>query len=72
MAITAGGNVVPSQSWLSDAPLGYMLTDDWSAANVNNESMKEFAEFYKTIRNSKGNILEVFLILISIRNQWLI
>ena len=30
----------------------YMLTDDWSAANVNNESMKEFAEFYKTIRNS--------------------
>ena len=31
MAITPGGNVVPCQSWLSDAPLGSMLTDDWSA-----------------------------------------
>ena len=30
MAITPGGNVVPCQSWLSDAPLGNMLTDDWS------------------------------------------
>ena len=29
MAITPGGNVVPCQSWLSDAPLGNMLTDDW-------------------------------------------
>ena len=31
MAITPGGNVVPCQSWLSDAPLGNMLTDDWAA-----------------------------------------
>ena len=30
MAITPGGNVVPCQSWLSDAPLGGMLTDDWA------------------------------------------
>ena len=29
MAVTPGGNVVPCQSWLSDAPLGNMLTDDW-------------------------------------------
>ena len=31
MAITPGGNVVPCQSWLSDDPLGNMLTDDWDA-----------------------------------------
>ncbi len=30
MAVTPGGNVVPCQSWLSDAPLGNMLTDDWA------------------------------------------
>ena len=29
MAITPAGNVVPCQSWLSDKPLGNMLTDDW-------------------------------------------
>ena len=29
MAITPGGNVVPCQSWLSDAPLGSMLSDEW-------------------------------------------
>ena len=29
MAITPGGNVVPCQSWLSDEPLGSMLSDDW-------------------------------------------
>ena len=29
MAITPGGNVVPCQSWLSDAPLGNMLRDNW-------------------------------------------
>ena len=29
MAITPAGNVVPCQSWLSDQPLGNMLTDDW-------------------------------------------
>ena len=31
MAVTPGGNVVPCQSWLSDEPLGNMLTDDWDA-----------------------------------------
>ena len=31
MAVTPGGNVVPCQSWLSDAPLGNLLTDDWAA-----------------------------------------
>ena len=30
MAITPAGNVVPCQSWLSDKPLGNMLTDDWT------------------------------------------
>ena len=29
MAVTPGGNAVPCQSWLSDQPLGNMLTDDW-------------------------------------------
>jgi len=29
MAVTPGGNVVSCQSWLSDAPLGNMLTDGW-------------------------------------------
>ena len=29
MAITPGGNVVPCQSYLSAAPLGNMLTDNW-------------------------------------------
>lgn len=29
MAITPGGNVVPCQSHLSDAPLGNMLSDEW-------------------------------------------
>ena len=31
MAITPGGNVVPCQSWLSDEPLGNMLSDDWAS-----------------------------------------
>ena len=29
MAVTPGGNVVPCQSWLSDAPLGSILSDPW-------------------------------------------
>ena len=29
MAVTPGGNAVPCQSWLSDAVLGSMLTDEW-------------------------------------------
>ena len=31
MAITPNGNIVPCQSWLSDKPLGNILTDDWKA-----------------------------------------
>ena len=39
--------------WFYHANNGqYVLTDDWSAANVNNDGMKALAEFYKTIRNS--------------------
>ena len=30
MAVTPGGNAVPCQSWLSDEPLGNMLTDEWN------------------------------------------
>ncbi len=40
MAITPGGNVVPCQSWLSDAPLGNMLTNSW-ADIWNNEVCRE-------------------------------
>lgn len=38
-------------SWTFTANGGTMLNDDWSAANMNNENMKEFAEFYWHIRN---------------------
>ena len=31
MAIAPDGSIIPCQSWLSTAPLGNMLTDDWSA-----------------------------------------
>lgn len=31
MAVTPGGSVVPCQSWLTDKPLGNLLTDDWAA-----------------------------------------
>ncbi len=30
MAVTPGGNIVPCQSWLSDQPLGNILSDDWA------------------------------------------
>ncbi len=30
MAITPGGHVVPCQSWLSDEPLGSILSDEWN------------------------------------------
>ena len=29
MAVTPSGNVVPCQSWLSDEPLGNILSDSW-------------------------------------------
>lgn len=44
MAITPAGNVVPCQSWLSDAPLGNMLTDTW-ADIWNNPVSAERREF---------------------------
>ena len=31
MAIAPNGDVVPCQSWLSEQPLGNLLTDDWEA-----------------------------------------
>ena len=31
MALAPDGSIIPCQSWLSSAPLGNMLTDDWSA-----------------------------------------
>jgi MoaA/NifB/PqqE/SkfB family radical SAM enzyme len=40
MAITPGGNVVPCQSWLNDAPLGNFLKDDWDKI-WNGETCKE-------------------------------
>ena len=44
MAITPGGNVVPCQSWLSDRPLGNMLTDEWKEI-WNSGTCKERREF---------------------------
>ena len=31
MAVAPDGSVIPCQSWLSSAPLGNLLTDDWPA-----------------------------------------
>ena len=44
MVITPGGNVVPCQSWLSDTPLGNMLTDDWEKI-WNNEAAVNSREY---------------------------
>jgi len=44
MAITPGGNVVPCQSYLSDAPLGNMINDTWDDI-WNSEKCKEHREF---------------------------
>ena len=49
MAVTPGGNVVPCQSWLSDAPLGNMLTDDWSDI-WNRDACRERREFSAQMR----------------------
>ena len=40
MAITPSGKVVPCQSWLSDKPLGCMLTDDWKDIWNSDECVK--------------------------------
>lgn len=44
MAVTPGGNVVPCQSFLSDEPLGNMLTDSWDVI-WNNENCIKRREF---------------------------
>ena len=44
MAVTPGGNVVPCQSWLSDEPLGSMLTDDWDKI-WNSERCRQSRDF---------------------------
>ena len=40
MAITPSGKVVPCQSWLSDKPLGDMLTDEWKDIWNSDECVK--------------------------------
>ncbi|MBO4749061.1 MAG: SPASM domain-containing protein, partial [Lachnospiraceae bacterium] len=50
MAITPGGNVVPCQSWLSDAPLGNFLADEWEKI-WNGEACKERREFSTKMRS---------------------
>jgi multiple sugar transport system substrate-binding protein len=40
-------------SWTYTANNGYMLTDDWSAANINSQGMRDFAEFYRDIRSGE-------------------
>ena len=44
MAITPSGNVVPCQSWLSDEPLGNILTDEWEDI-WESEKCKEHRDF---------------------------
>lgn len=49
MAITPGGNVVPCQSWLSDAPLGNILRDDWETI-WNSERCRQRRDFSALMR----------------------
>ncbi len=44
MALTPGGNVVSCQSWLSEAPLGNILHDDWQTI-WNSDRCRERREF---------------------------
>ena len=44
MAVTPSGNVVPCQSWLSDEPLGNILTDDWDTI-WNSETCAKHRDF---------------------------
>ncbi len=50
MAITPGGNVVPCQSWLNDAPLGNFLKDDWDKI-WNSEVCKTRRAYSATLRS---------------------
>ena len=38
-------------SWTYTANGDYMLTNDWSAANINSQGMKDFAALYRDIRS---------------------
>jgi Predicted Fe-S oxidoreductases len=49
MAITPGGNVVPCQSWLSEEPLGNMLSDEWETI-WNGEACRERRDFSASMR----------------------
>ena len=49
MAVTPGGNVVPCQSWLSDEPLGNMLTDEWKTI-WNSERCRQRREISSQMR----------------------
>lgn len=49
MAVTPGGNVVPCQSWLSGAPLGNILRDDWETI-WNDERCRERRDFSARMR----------------------
>ncbi len=49
MAVTPGGNVVPCQSWLSAAPLGHILHDDWDAI-WNSETCRTHRAFSAQMR----------------------
>ena len=40
-------------SWTYTANNGYMLKDDWSAANIDSEGMRAFAELYRDIRSGE-------------------
>ena len=44
MAITPSGNVVPCQSWLSDEPLGNIMTDKWRAI-WNSDACKKIRDY---------------------------
>lgn len=50
MAITPGGNIVPCQSWLNDAPLGNFLKDDWEKI-WNGETCKTRRAYSATMRS---------------------
>ncbi|MCR4762417.1 MAG: radical SAM protein [Lachnospiraceae bacterium] len=49
MAVTPGGGVVPCQSWLSDAPLGDFLADDWETI-WNSEACRKKRTFSAAMR----------------------
>ncbi len=70
-------------SWTYTCNGDYMLTNDWTKANIKSDGMRDFAEFYKSIRNDgyssqtalKGQNVGVFAVLeersaISFSGSW--